>query len=631
MASSRPGRAAVWKLSPPSSSHPPESASLPGDGSRGGESIIGEDMRQPVDPMDIQDGGKYRSIVKVYARFKGQGRPVWMMGTGWLIRPDLLVTAGHLVYDWGRHYGAATEIKCYIGYNGRASINRPQVQTRYGTNVVTTAEWVETQDNRLKDVAFVQLDRPFTGNLRVLSYINTPRAGRDVLGVVGYPGDKALEDPETGEYQPGQGGAPILSKSNGRLIAIGTHCYGSGGADLNSGNSIGNSYGNDYNAFVSLFNNPSAFGEEGRVRVVETGAGPIGIGGREAFNHGRASMAPRASVSEEEGFFDVFKSVAKVGATAFPSASPFLGPIGGAIGSVVGGLLGSLAGASELSEDSFMNDSGAPQRAILAESSLQAILACEQNEELMEVLNKMQTIWGKAPQIDALVPVVIPVVAEYGAELAAQQPRGIRGFEGRESSFDFESGRRELRVNFEERSGDNDFVQGLMGPTLQLAGQEGMIDWLGPVLKTAVSSRKSIASREASVALSGLGRTINETSIASDSSNTNEAAKILLQRAVLADAALQALVTLPRETLAQLTPGNIETGERGFFDFMKGVSQKLGPAVEKATKDAARKYGPQIINAANRYSKSQPGFGGGPNPPVQIRGKRPSLFDMLNQ
>ncbi|RKL50891.1 hypothetical protein BFJ72_g344 [Fusarium proliferatum] len=202
---SKPGRAAVWKLLPPASNHPAESTIIPDDGSKGSqESIIGQDQRALVDFSDLQEGGKYRSIVKIQARFESKGKPVWMMGTGWLMRPDILVTAGHVVYDWGRHYGAATQIRCYIGYNGRASVKTAQVQVRHGVNVVTTSEWIEAANNRTRDVAFVQLDRAFTGNLRTFNFVNTPMSGhKTLLGVVGYPGDKSLRDIETGDEENG--------------------------------------------------------------------------------------------------------------------------------------------------------------------------------------------------------------------------------------------------------------------------------------------------------------------------------------------------------------------------------------------------------------------------------------------
>lgn len=146
------------------------------------------------------------AVVKVQARFGSDKRGVWMMGTGWLIRPDLVVTAGHVVYDWSMKLAEAQEIRCYIGYNGRASIDRSYVQSRSGKKVVTTGEWLaDTPDRaRTKDVAFIQVDRAFTGGLQLFNFEDTPQSGRQVrLGVVGYPGDKYLQDDESGDDEAG--------------------------------------------------------------------------------------------------------------------------------------------------------------------------------------------------------------------------------------------------------------------------------------------------------------------------------------------------------------------------------------------------------------------------------------------
>ena len=66
----------------------------------------------------------------------------YAMGTGWLIRPDLLVTAGHCAFDWsqrnGKGFERATEVKAYIGYNGKQSVNDSSVQFRTGVKIVTT-------------------------------------------------------------------------------------------------------------------------------------------------------------------------------------------------------------------------------------------------------------------------------------------------------------------------------------------------------------------------------------------------------------------------------------------------------------------------------------------------------------
>ena len=140
------------------------------------------------------------AIVKLEMSYEGMpvGSEMASMGTGWLIRPDLLVTAGHCVYDHsgndGQGFGRVRIMQCHIGYNGRDSMKDESVQTRFAKRIVTTGEWIDSRDNRNRDVAFVQLEKPFTGNLRLFSYAPTPVKGTEMLGVVGYPGDMHLDD-----------------------------------------------------------------------------------------------------------------------------------------------------------------------------------------------------------------------------------------------------------------------------------------------------------------------------------------------------------------------------------------------------------------------------------------------------
>jgi V8-like Glu-specific endopeptidase len=116
-----------------------------------------------------------------------------MMGTGWLVSPDTFITAGHVVYDHGKRLGPTLELRCYIGYNGQASVGRSGVQERFGQYVVTTAEWLESSNNRPEDVAFVKVDRAFTGRLNTFTFEDTPLSVTGSIGVTGYPADKVYE------------------------------------------------------------------------------------------------------------------------------------------------------------------------------------------------------------------------------------------------------------------------------------------------------------------------------------------------------------------------------------------------------------------------------------------------------
>jgi V8-like Glu-specific endopeptidase len=114
----------------------------------------------------------------------------WGQGTGWLIQPDVLVTAGHCVYDHSNGLGRAVEIKVWLGYNGKDSIGSKDVQFRQGKSIATTKEWVASDLDRARDVGFVQVSQPFE---KVVPFDYKPLqqvADSIMIGVVGYPADK---------------------------------------------------------------------------------------------------------------------------------------------------------------------------------------------------------------------------------------------------------------------------------------------------------------------------------------------------------------------------------------------------------------------------------------------------------
>jgi V8-like Glu-specific endopeptidase len=127
------------------------------------------------------------AIVKIFAQYE-YSKGGWAMGTGWLIRPDLMVTAGHIVFNHGSKFGRATVIKAYIGYSGKKSIGTPGVQFRTGSRCVTTAAWLSRKGAKAFDVGFIRLNKPFDG-IEPIEFMETPTSGTSLLGVVGYPGD----------------------------------------------------------------------------------------------------------------------------------------------------------------------------------------------------------------------------------------------------------------------------------------------------------------------------------------------------------------------------------------------------------------------------------------------------------
>ncbi|TDZ31010.1 Glutamyl endopeptidase [Colletotrichum spinosum] len=688
--SSSAPRAAVWSLKSSNPDLPAESAILPDDGSNGTESVFEDDKRRRVEPRDFADGGKFRSRQpSSRSRRKGNGTNVWMMGSGWLIGPDTVVTAGHVVYDWGHRLQSAIEIKCYIGYSGKASVGTSAVQARFGERIITTAEWIEAAGNRTHDLAFIKVNRPFTGNLGNFSFRDTPLVGRGAsVGVVGYPGDKYLEgvngqNGEKGaqmyeefaatdyslekserhmiEYQvstfAGQSGAPILQVADNRLVSIGTHCYGGGGDDSNSGNSIGGPYGNNYHALLALFDSsefPPAQRHGMKLLTADPSARPRGErlngnGHGNGYNNGTGTgtgngngyNGSEGTGSDEEGFFDIIRSIAKVAGPVVSTVTPFLGPIGGPVGAVAGTILSAVGGAesaiiegnaSGVVENSIT--SGAAERAVLAEASLQALLKLEHSPETAELLRSISSKYSAfRPKLDAIAQVTQPQLTECGLMLAHQQIARIheRGVIGIQES-EIELPRQQLKgvgsnsvYDQQQQGRQTAFVQGLLAPTRPVSGEEGFFDLLGPVLSKGISFAKPFIAGAAQGALSGvIGRLGGgaESSLDAPAPGTHEhATRLAFKRAAAAEAALQTLMALPGEKLDRLRVNDPQGGEEGFFDVIKAGVQRIAPAVIDVAKTALRKVVPVIVDAASEKIRSAAGAESGSLPPKTIGGE----------
>ncbi|KAJ8455345.1 hypothetical protein ONZ45_g18967 [Pleurotus djamor] len=244
------------------------------------ESVLGIDRRQRLNAVEHSDGALYRYIVKIVVCFGS----VEFIGSGWLAENNIVVTAGHVVHS--RTLGECTQIKCYIGYEGDESVTSPHsdCQLRYGCQIITTRQWAQPEPGRSRerryDIAFIRVRNPFEGQLNLPKYRETAPSATLSLGVIGYPGDKDLGARMYGEFanttynidtdehhmityplstSGGQSGAPIIAKDPSGFVVIGTHCYGAGKSQTNSGTSIGGKWGIDYPKYLALFNRPDAF------------------------------------------------------------------------------------------------------------------------------------------------------------------------------------------------------------------------------------------------------------------------------------------------------------------------------------------------------------------------------------
>ncbi|KAI5863268.1 extracellular metalloprotease [Durotheca rogersii] len=250
------------------------------------ESVVnGQDGRELVDIDDYRHAdGKFRAIVKLFLLYEGQisgtvteDEAAWAIATGWLVKGDIVVTAGHCAFDHSHGLGRLIKVKAYVGYNGREKVNSEGVEFRHGVAVATTEKWFNSESGHgPADVSFIKLSAPFTTVGKFFTWKQTPISQKGAnLGVVGYPGDIANDKGERGammykmfkktDYElhgsymnmlqykidtnGGNSGSPVLTDQDPH-IAIGVHVLG--GYSYNSASVINGPYGNRFKAYYDV-------------------------------------------------------------------------------------------------------------------------------------------------------------------------------------------------------------------------------------------------------------------------------------------------------------------------------------------------------------------------------------------
>ncbi|KAL9010457.1 MAG: hypothetical protein Q9173_004607 [Seirophora scorigena] len=676
--------AGVWDLKPSATAPPPLESTFQLDMKNpSDESVFGErDERVKVAEKHYMPGGKYRSIVKLFIHYEFQEPGKWAMGTGWLVKPDVFVTAGHCSYDWSHSLGRATEVKAYIGYHGNQSVKKPETQFRHVTRIVTTEGWLRGRGAKNFDVSFMQVEKPFT-DITPIVYSETPESGEYTIGVVGYPGD--LKDDKTGEkgaymyemfletkydlalqadtmleYQidtfGGNSGSPVLRQP--KLDSIGAHVYG---GTINSASVIGR-YGNPYNDYlagfgVQLFNDglnivpvkantntnlaPSHFGfSNGEVSTAlgpnrrngASGGQPQLFQQRSYQPTGYRKAAPPMTPSTltaptrynrttsrygpesgEEGFLDIMKSALRVGGpllggilqTGLPMA---LGPLGAPIGALAGLALNAASKLAETGDaesfDPFEVQEGTMERAILAEAALTAIQTLDMHPEQEEgIFSDMKDyVMRAAPTIKKVAPRVMGAMMEPALRIALSSLHNYneKGSSGAEAFGDQTGEPFRLNITYSadiDRPGDRDteaFVSGLKNAMSH--GQEGAFgdqeseEGFFDIISAGVRFAGRGLTTAARVGLPLLAQMMNEG--AQESAEADAAAaptaalssSDLAKRALVGEAALQALIKLPPQVLE----------EEGFFDSIADVVKRIAPVVVKVAPSVIGNLSPAI-------------------------------------
>ncbi|KAJ4293978.1 hypothetical protein N0V90_007667 [Kalmusia sp. IMI 367209] len=670
----------IWDLAEASSKAPENAQSFKAV-NPGQESVVGGDERVLVRPQDIAPGGKYRSIVKIFSWFKKtNGELVPMHGTGWLIRPDLMVTAGHCVFDWGHSLGPVVQIQAYVGYNGKDSVTdlKAKVQFRTGKRVATTLEWVTAKGQRKFDVGFVQLDAPFT-NVTPWKFDETPLSGSYKLGVVGYPGD--LSDPKTKEmgaqmYEMylntnyhlaeshlqmiqyeidtagGNSGSPVIRESDS--VAIGVHVYG---GEPNSASVIGQ-YGNPFLDYIAAFdlraqNAPAptvnfstgvpchyytvptsktpdvikkpvdltsgafsnfttqqGFGQTGlQPSSAKSFARPTEASRRKAIDGTIVRQASKTTMGlatsnghsiDEEGFLDIFKSAIKIGG---PILSAVGGPIGG-LASVALSAAGNVAhafgaeGALDMPNQQVAPE-GTVERAIVAEAALRALLEMDhQTLEEEGFLDDIKSVVLKvAPVVRQAAPKILEVVGPAALQLAIGALK--RPTNAAEGGFEFDLPKKQtVHLLDLPNTGTDAFVARLTAATE--ADAEGFLDGLGGFFKSAGSfvgkAIKTAGPVLVDVAAAGLPRLLGgaESGVADPDPSPMKAMDGVWQRAVVAEAALQAVLKAPQDVLE----------EEGFFGDLAKHIKNVAPLVIKHAPSVIAAVKPIVKNLSGHQESS---------------------------
>lgn len=346
--------------------------------------------------------------------------------------------------------------------------------------------------------------------------------------------------------------------------------------------------------------------------------------GSNPYNRGRVSnglnqnrFRDKGDQLTDESFFSILRNAISIGAPilgdVFQTALPLaLGPIGAPIGALASIALAAAGKHAESSSaESYMpgniGSDGAVERAILGEAALAAVMTMKRQQlEEDGILHDMaKTVKQLSPTVKQVSPHVMGTVTEPALRIAldslktTDKPDADSGF----GSIPFhqlyqEKGgvqKRHVDLNTEA------FVQGLITESGGSEGEEGWFDSVGDFFRKGISVAAPILSTAVNHGLPLLARAFGqESATEAPASALGISLESLGDRAVLGEAALQAVMRMPKHRLE----------EEGFFTTMFSVIKRITPIVLKAAPKVIQAVMPIVDDITSQKSAfAGPQFG----------------------
>lgn len=346
----------------------------------------------------------------------------------------------------------------------------------------------------------------------------------------------------------------------------------------NSASVVNEPYGNPYNIYIAALRTTAPLTKKG---VTYISAASVGE---------RAVPPPKRMPSniEEEGFWDVLNVIKEVGAPiakgALSVGLPFLGPAGlpiAALANIALGVAGKICESSMEGEESslppHLSQQDFTDRALLGEAALTAVLKMKENDRVPEGLFEMmeKTYTSLAPVIKRAASTVLNPLMETALRITLENVakgnhvpnisttrQEIKQAEGDDEVF--------------EDPATHSFMRALLSPTLVVEGEEGFFDDLGDHIRRGLKAGRPFF-RIAVKGLALLDTVLPESSM--EEGATAEAFDIISKRAIMGEAALQAVMNIEHD----------ELNAEGFFDGLKTALQTIGSTVIT--------YAPKVIGA----------------------------------